>query len=111
MDDFQKERMLKDPKERAKLQEEIEARQKEIGVRGMVGLRGQNEFQILEDLKNNSSKIEDTMLQAEENRQRREKPKKEEERRCRMKMAPEVYFRMKERQEREAYERRKITLR
>ena len=76
--DFQKERMLKDPKERAKLQEEIEARQKEIGVRGMVGLRGQNEFQILEDLKNNSSKIEDTMLQSEENRQRREKPKKEE---------------------------------
>ena len=29
MDDFQKERMLKDPKERAKLQEEIEARQKQ----------------------------------------------------------------------------------
>ena len=27
MDDFQKERMLKDPKERAKLQEEIEAKQ------------------------------------------------------------------------------------
>ena len=51
------------------------------------------------------------MLQAEENRQRREKPKKEEERRRRMEMAPEVYFRMKERQEREAYERRKITLR
>ena len=47
----------------------------------MVGLRGQNEFQILEDLKNNAGKIEDQLAASAEARRIREKPQKEEARR------------------------------
>lgn len=108
--DSTKERILRDPKERTKVREEIAARQAEIGVRDIVGLKGQDEFQVLEDLKNNSGKIEDQLAASAEARRNREHDKKEEERRKRMEMAPEAYFRMKERQEREAYEKRRITL-
>ncbi len=108
--DSVKERILRDPVERAKLREELYAKQAEAGVQRMLGLRGQDEFQILEDLKNNAHKIEDQLAAGTEARRIREKPMKEEERRRRMQMAPEVYLRMKERQEREAYERRKIIL-
>lgn len=108
--DSTKERILRDPKEREKVREEIRAKQAEIGVQHMVGLRGQNEFQQLEDLKNNAGKIEDQLAASAEARRVREKPRKEEERRKRMEMAPEVYFRLKEKTEREAYERRKIIL-
>ena len=108
--DSTKERILRNPEDRKKLREEINARQAEIGVQKMVGLRGQNEFQILEDLKNNAGKIEDQLAASTEARRIREKPLKEEARRKRMEMAPEVYFRLKEKAEREAYEKRKITL-
>ena len=111
MDDNVKERILRDPKERAKLQEEIKAKQAEIGVRDMIALRGQDEFQQLDDLHNNAGKIQDQLAAADEARSIREKPRKEEERRRRMEMSEEAYFRLKERKEREAYERRKITIR
>lgn len=111
MDDITKEKILKDPNERAKLREEIRARQEEIGMRDMIALRGQNEFQQLEDLKNNAGKIQDQLAAADEVRRIREKPQKEEARRQRMAMSEEAYYRMKERREREEYEKRKITLR
>ena len=111
MDEITKEKLRKDPNERAKLQEEIRAKQDEIGMRDMIALRGQNEFQQLEDLKNNEGKIQDQLAAADEARRIREKSQKEEARRQRMAMSEEAYYRMKERREREEYERRKITLR
>lgn len=108
--DSTREKILRDPRERRKVQEEIEARQAEIGLRGMVALKGQDEFQILKDLENNSGKIEDQLAAGRAARERREKSKKEEARRRRMEMAPEIYARLKEKEEREAYERRKITI-
>ena len=110
MDGKIKERILRNPKERAKLREEIAARQAELGVRDMIPLRGQNEFQQLADLHNNGGKIQDQLEAAAEARRRREKPRKEEEIRRRMNMSEEMYYKMKERREREAYERRKIVL-
>ena len=89
----------------------FKAKQAEIGVRDMIALRGQDEFQQLDDLHNNAGKIQDQLAAADEARRIREKPRKEEERRRRMEMSEEAYFRLKERKEREAYERRKITIR
>lgn len=110
MDDKMKERILRNPKERAKLREEIAARQAELGVRDMIPLRGQNEFQQLADLHNNGGKIQDQLEASTEARRKREKPLRDEDIRRRMAMSEESYYRMKERREREEYERRKIFL-
>lgn len=110
MDNDMKERILNNPEERAKLQEEIKAKQSEIGVRDMVALKGQNEFEQLKDLQNNTGKIQDKLAAADEARRNAEKPRREEEQRRRMVMSEEMYYRMKERREREEYERRRITL-
>lgn len=110
MDNIIKERILKNPSDRIKLQEEIKAKQAEIGVRDMIAIRGQDEFQQLDDLQNNVSKIQDQLAHADEKR-RKEQKAKQAERRSRMNISEADYYRMKERKEREAYEKRKITLR
>lgn len=96
--------------EKEKLQEEIKAKTKELGLRGIKPLGNQSEYQQLEDLKNNKEKIIEEMQSAKEQRIARDKRKKEYEREKRMKGAAERYFKMKEMREKEAYEKRKINL-
>lgn len=105
-----KTKMLKNREDKDKLRQEIKERQAELGLRDMVALRNQDELQQLEDLKKNGNKIKETMEATREQRIIKEKPKKEAERRERMKMSEEIYFKMKERKEREEYEKRKITI-
>ena len=105
-----KTKMLKNGADKAKLRQEIKERQAELGLRDMVAMRNQDELQQLADLEQNANKIKETMEATKEQRIKQEKPKKETERRERMKMSEEAYFRMKERKEREAYEKRKIVI-
>lgn len=104
----EKRRIAENDKE--KLQEEIKAKTKELGLRGINPLHNQSEYQQLEDLKNNKNQIIETMIETKERRIARDKRKKEYEREKRMKNAEKRYFMMKERKAKEAYEKRKISL-
>ena len=106
--DSTKENILKNDRE--KLKEELDARKSELGLRGMVNLRNKNEFQQLEDIKQNSSKIQEEMEEAKEIRRKKNLEKKKALREKRMKEAPDVYFRNKRRAEKEAFEKRKIII-
>ena len=97
-------------KEPEKLQEEINARAKELGLRGLQPLQNQSQYQQLEDLKNNSEKIKEQMGISAEERKKKRKQEFEDSRYKRWKEAERRYFEKKERQAKEAYEKRKITL-
>ena len=104
----EKQRIAENDKE--KLREEIKAKTKELGLRGMKPISNKSEYQQLNDLKNNKEQIIEIMQEAKEKRIAKEKRKKEYEREERMRNAEKRYFMMKERKEREAYEKRKISL-
>ena len=104
----EKRRIAENDKE--KLQEEIKAKTKELGLRGMKPISNQSEYQQLDDLKNNKEQIIEIMQEAKEKRIAKEKRKKEYEREERMRNAEKRYFMMKERKAKEAYEKRKISL-
>ena len=97
-------------KDREKLQEEINARAKELGLRGIKPLQNQSQYQQLEDLKNNSEKIKEQMGLADEERKKKKKQEFEDSRYKRWKEAEKRYFEKKKRQQKEAYEKRKIVL-
>lgn len=98
------------PQDKKKIEEEIKYRKAELGLDGMIPLKKQNEKRVLEDLKYNARKIQDTILESKEKLEAENKPKKAEEKRKRIAAAPGIYFRTRERKLREAYEKRKIVL-
>lgn len=104
----EKRRIAENDKE--KLREEIKAKTKELGLRGMKPISNKSEYQQLDDLKNNKEQIIEIMQEAKEKRIAKEKRKREYEREERMKNAEKRYFMMKERKAKEAYEKRKISL-
>lgn len=106
--DSEKEKIAKN--EQNKLQEEIDARAKELGLRGINPLHNQSQYQQLEDLKNNGEKIKEQMEESAERRKAERKKKMEDTKYARHKEARERYFKMKEMRAKEAYEKRKISL-
>lgn len=106
--DSEKEKIAKN--EQDKLQEEINARAKELGLRGINPLNNQSQYQQLEDLKNNGEKIREQMEESAERRKAERKKKMEDTKYARHKEARERYFKMKEMRAKEAYEKRKISL-
>ena len=104
----EKRRIAENDKE--KLCEEIKAKTKELGLQKLKPLRGQSEYQQLEDMKTNREKILEEMQEAKETRIARDKRKKEDEREKRMKNAEKRYLKKKEIEAKMAYEKRKISL-
>jgi len=106
--DTEKDKILRN--ENDKLQEELHARQKELGLRGMVPRNNQNAYKQLEDIKAESSHIKEQMTQAKEERIKRT----EEERKAKRKSADEllkIYLAKCERKDKEAYEKRRFIFR
>ena len=104
--DTQKDKILRNDKRR--LKEEIEAKQKSLGLRGMVPRHNQNEYRQLADIEYEKNHILETMQKAREERMKRQA----EERKAKRKHPDEllkVYLKKKERESRMDYEDRKIT--
>jgi co-chaperonin GroES (HSP10) len=102
----EKEKILRN--DRNKLHEELKARQKELGLRGMVPTGNQDSYRQLEDIKNEKSHIQEQMTQAKEERLR----KAEEDKKAKHKSFSEqlkMYLARRERMDKEDYEKRRIT--
>ena len=94
-------------KEPEKLNEELKARQKELGLRDMVPTHKQDVLQQLSDIEAERHNIEDQMAKAREAREKRTS----EERKAKEKSFKEklrLYLMQKERKALDAYNRRRI---
>lgn len=103
--DTEKEKILRNDSH--KLNEEIKAKQKELGLRDMIPKGNQNAYRQLEDIKNEKSHIIEQMTQAKEERLKRaaeEKKAKEKTFSEKLKM----YLAKRERMDKEDYEKRRI---
>lgn len=95
--------------ERHKLQEEVRQQQAELGLRGIKSLKGQNEYQQLEDMKNEQGKIEEIMQSSEE-RRKRELTEKRKARKISAKEAERRHLEIAKRRKRDEFNKRKINL-
>lgn len=110
MNDDVKERILRTEEGRAKVREEIEATQKELGIDRLVRVKQTDEFGVLQDLKDNASGFSEQMKAAEE-KQAAEVVRRHKERAESVRpMSEAEYFRRKEAREKAEYERRRISL-
>ena len=90
-----------------KLKEELKARQKELGLEGMIPTKNQNVLQQLDDIKNEKNNILDQMQKAKEARIKRTA----EERKANQKTVNEklkMYFAQQERKMKQAYDSRRL---
>lgn len=111
MDSVVKDKILRSEEDKAKLQEEIDAKASEHGMRGVVPLNGQDQFQVLKDLKDNGKHFEESMR----NKEQQDAAVRAARRQARAssttpRMSEETYHRMKEAKEKAAYEARKIRM-
>lgn len=94
-------------REPEKLQEELKARQKELGLRDMIPKHNQGVFQQLADVDAEKHNIEDQMAKAREEREKRTA----EERKAKQKSFKEklrLYLMQQERKALDAYNKRRI---
>ena len=104
--DTEKEKILRNDNQ--KLQEELKAKQKELGLRGMVPQNNQDSYRQLEDIKNEKSHIQEQMIQAKEERLKREAEEKKAKRKSFSEQL-KMYLARRERLDKEEYEKRRIT--
>lgn len=104
--DTEKEKILRNDSH--KLNEEIKAKQKELGLRDMIPQGNQNAYRQLEDIKNESSHIREQMTQAKEERLKRAaEEKKAKEKTFNEKLR--MYLAKREKMDKNDYEKRRIT--
>lgn len=103
--DNEKEKIFRNDKN--KIKEELEYKQKELGLRGMIPKNNQDLYQQLEDIKNEKNHIKEQMTQAKEERIKRtlqEKKAKEKTFNQKLKM----YLAKREKIDKKEYEKRRL---
>ena len=102
----EKEKILRN--DNKKLQEELKAKQKELGLRGMVPTGNQDSYRQLEDIKNEQSHIHEQMEAAKEERLKRTAEEKKAKRKS-FNEQLKMYLERRERLDKQDYEKRRIT--
>lgn len=106
--DVQKNLILKNDAE--KLDAEVRARSKQLGLRDMIPQNNQNAYQQLEDMKNESSHIQELMREAKEKRLKKNEEKRKELRKP-FNEQLRLYFQRIERQNAQQFAARRIVFR
>ena len=98
-------------REKHKLQQEIQERCRDMGIRGMNPLKRQSEYQQIEDMQKEENHIKEDMARTREQRIARTARKRKEQRERRpSNWGIERYLKIKQEREKRAYEARKIVL-
>lgn len=104
--DTEKDKILRNDSN--KLQEQIQNKQKSLGLRGMVAKNNQDAYRQLQDIKNEQNHIRETMTQAKEKRLKRMKEQRQAKRKTYFEQL-KLYLAKQERQQKDAYDSRRIT--
>lgn len=104
--DTEKDKILRNDSN--KLQEQIRNKQKSLGLRDMVARHNQDAYRQLQDIKNEQNHIREAMTQAKEKRLKRMKEQRQAKRKTYFEQL-KLYLAKQERQQKDAYDSRRIT--
>lgn len=103
-------RLLATEEGRAKLREELRAKQAEYGITNAIPQSGQDELQQLEDFERYKEAAAEDLENKRQDRMKNRLRERESTRKQRLKENLKKYYEAKERRAKEEYEKRKIVL-
>jgi len=105
-----KRKVLRDPNSQKQLQAERTHYYKEQGIEKIKSLKGKSEEETYQDIKNAGSFVKDSMQERKELKRAEKEKKWKENQEKRLKDAPSIFLKNKEKQLKVEAEKRKITV-